>query len=66
MGQETVEKGVLLTAGLSLVTSGASLAASNLPAGIVSVVAGFGCITAFIYLFEKQVVQKVVKALGGK
>ena len=66
MEGETIGKGVLLTTGLGLITAGANLVTTNIPAGVATMVAGFGCLTIFIYLFEKQLTKKILVALKKK
>jgi hypothetical protein len=59
-----VAKAGLISLGTGLIATGTQTAqAGNLPAGIISVVAGFGCIALGIWWIEKQVVNKVLDTI---
>ena len=61
MIKTAISKGAILTAGIALVTAGAALIQEgNLEGGCVLILAGFGLIGLFIYLFDKDVTKNVL------
>ena len=63
MVKEEVGKGAILTAGVGCISAGIALVnEGQLEYGIGLLLVGFGLVVAYIYLLEKQIVQKVRKA----
>jgi len=65
--KEQVKKGALLTIGIALLSFGLSIGREGkIWEGIIICVIGFGLIIVFVYLLEKQTVEKVIKVLKTK